>query len=397
MAKAESAPVAAPAEAPAAAPAAAPATAPVAAPAKKKKTGLIVAIVIIVLALVGGGVAAFFLLNNKKDPVDAVIDAAKNTYKSIDKISLNERANVDAIAGSGMDLTIDGAINISGGLDANIGINAKISKDKDIAANLNLSSNGSNSDLAVVLKGDTLYVKENNLADILPLITQMSGGMFTIPAETKTALNMMNNMWIKSKAENLAGNSMIRINFSTAGQEDAIEKLRDSAVVEAYNGNEVQRKIGDLYKITPKEGSANSFGAPVFVEVKDNRLVRLYSKLDQELISGVFDFTLSYDAVEISEPAGAIDLGSFGSGFSNPNSNPYSNPFNFDDDDDDDDDDYDLDYDYDFDDLDFDNFDPEDLTKLFELYEKYSGNNNPESWDPADYQTVLEMMNKYGK
>lgn len=392
MAKAESAPVAAPAEAPAAAPAAAPATAPVAAPAKKKKTGLIVAIVIIVLALVGGGVAAFFLLNNKKDPVDAVIDAAKNTYKSIDKISLNERANVDAIAGSGMDLTIDGAINISGGLDANIGINAKISKDKDIAANLNLSSNGSNSDLAVVLKGDTLYVKENNLADILPLITQMSGGMFTIPAETKTALNMMNNMWIKSKAENLGGNSMVRINFSTAGQEDTIEKLRDNAVIEAYNGNEVQRKIGDLYKITPKEGSANSFGAPVFVEVKDNRLVRLYSKLDQEPISGVFDFTLSYDAVEISEPAGAIDLGSFGSGFSNPNSNPYSNPFNFDDDDDDD-----LDYDYDFDDLDFDNFDPEDLTKLFELYEKYSGNNNPESWDPADYQTVLEMMNKYGK
>ena len=210
---------------------------------------------------------------------------------------------------------------------------------------------------------------------------------------------MIDGVWLKM--ENTAAKSSMPINFNfsayTSGSESDIEKLKDYVNIEAYNGSEVQKKVGDLYKITAKEATGSQYAnTPVYVEVKDDKIVRVYVKaaVPESSLEVVLDFVLNYDKVEINEPAGAIDI------------NKLNGGKNYDWDDDDDDDDWDDDWDWDDDDwdwddddydfdLDMDDISGDDLKTMMELYEKYSDNDDIETWDAADLQKMIELMNKY--
>lgn len=358
MEKTESAPAAAPAPTPA--PAAAPAPAPAAAPApavapKKKKTGLIITIIIVALALIGGGVAAFFLL--RKNPTDVVADAFINTAKTLSEKS-----------GS---IEFDGAVkaDASGLFSGNLTFNGKASKDGDIEANLAADVIGSKFSADLVVKDSTLYAKIDGIAEITSMLS-MFGGSGLLPAGSTSMLSAVEGKWFYVDTTSADLSTMIAV----PGIEDIEnadinkEEFNDYFTVEAYSGDVVSKKIGDLYKLTFKDASMSTQGVDsIYVEIKDNNLVRVYAVADAQGVSISIDITLTYpDSVKVEAPLGAKSLEELMiSGYKTPSYIDF---------DDDDDDDYDFDYDYDYDDyldlLDYDDIDDlsaEDLELLMQL------------------------------
>lgn len=327
-------------EQPAPAPAAAPAAAPAPAAPKKKKTGLIVTIIIVVLALIGGGVAAFLLLG-KKSPVDAVIDATKNTYS--------------AITENGLEL--DGTVSLSGMYSGGVNVAAKISKDKNIEMSLGLDANIMGIKLKcsadAVMSGDTVYFKLDDIADIISMLgyDSMFGG--------KSTIKMIEGTWLKMDKNTFSSNMPISISLD----ESSIDNLKNSANIEAYTGSDVEKKFGgDLYKVSPKGSELASIGSDsIIVEIKDNKIARFYTKASVSGIDTIVDFALKYNGeVKVTEPSGALDLTSVMGGSSvKPSSikpSSYSNLL----------DDLDLD-DLDLDGLDLDDFDTDDINMLMQM------------------------------
>lgn len=274
-------PTLSPAQEPAPAPEPAP-TAIAAEPVKKKKTGLIVSIIALIV-LIGGGVAAYFFLF-KKSPVDTVAAAAVNT--------------VNAYAKNEGNLDINGVISFA---NMEVTLDAKIAKDKSAEAHLDLASMAK---LDLVLKDSVAYFNTEGLGSLLGMI-----GSFGLPSEAVSAINLLDGEWFYVEQDVLSdmGTS---ISFDTTEVENLdAESFKKNFNVEVYNGDSIKSKFGTIYKITEKEGNSFQGIDAVYVELKDDKVARIYMETNQEGIAIVFDMTITSPAsIEITAPAGAKSL-----------------------------------------------------------------------------------------
>ncbi len=320
-----------PAAAPAAEVAAAPAAAAPAAKAAKgkKKTGLIIGIIIAVLALAGGIVALVLILNNKKDPVSAVTDATKNTYRALDGVNIGLKKETTDVAGvDGMDLTIDGTISAKGSasgftIDGDLDFTAKIAQNKDVEFMLDvdalINSKSLKGSLDAIVTNDAVYAKVGNIKNLMNFFADMQGAdsSYLDSEYSDQMVAMFDNQWLKvtnTTSSQSESQLPMDFNYSLSGKQDMISELQEYVDIEAYNGNEVQRKIGDLYKLTPKDKD-NASGDPFYVEIKDDKIVRLYTKSNdatfgESAFDGEvsFDIIFNYDKVTINIPENALDF-----------------------------------------------------------------------------------------
>lgn len=297
MEKNESAPAPAPA-----APVATPAPAPVEAPAapKKKKTGLIVTIIIVILALIGGGVAAFFLL--RKNPTDVVADAFINTAKTLS----SDNSNVE----------LDGSLKVSFSsiFSGDLTFKGKNSANGDMEAELGASLMGSNISADLISKDGKIYAKINGISKINSILDMFGGSAFSIPANSASMLKSIENKWIYTEATASDLSAMIAVpgieSIEDIKNVDINkEKFNEYFTVEAYSGDVVSKKLGDLYKLTIKDTSMTQGIDAFYIEVKDNNVVRLFATATVQGVTFTLDTTIAYPtSVEIIAPSEAKDL-----------------------------------------------------------------------------------------
>lgn len=436
----------APAKAPIAAPVAAekaPAAAPAAAPAKKKKkTGLIIGIIIAILALAGAGVAVFFLFFNKTAaPEDAVV----NTIEAI--VNGNEGIGFSGnVKSNGYEFPVSGKI-AKDAAEVNVSIDlAKISTGSmPLSGTINAKG---------IYKDNKVFVQVSGIKDALGTYASVLGNYLTFDGQwygftIEELLAMIPSASISTKCYTGISSDEF-VNAFLGAYKDNI-----FIVTSKYEGNEITKKSSDVYSLTIDNEKSEAFKkalennekyneikgclnsgntylqsnatlggtldssldeslivsqpASVYAEFGGNKISRFVAKSSQ----AEFDFDITYGSFNIEAPAGTVKSSSelmqalapfFGGSSFTPNFN-YQTPSNYDFDPDLDDNDLDLDdYDFDFDledyDIDLDGIDgsltglsSEDINTILNLYNKY-GNSDVESWDAADVQTVLDIIQK---